>query len=307
MGTARPYLNPYGDEDLPPSLKSSSVRRVREYAFVSFRGRIPRRLRWAFRKVGPLYQVRGVGKYGDLVIEPRWGWESVYRMLDGAFATEEGPGGMEGVEARLREKLLRLVEEYGRERIGYRERFNPYGRGKLLPHRYDPLKPAELPALGDEMDKPREILWLNYLLHVLGYGVVEYEVPPEGAFRLKLYEEPGEEVWKLAYTIWSGMFGVGDRGFLLNTPYLFEEYVGREFGASRPKPLEGGIRPDFLVDGKVPLDAKYKPHPTRSDIYQAFTYAVLLGSDRAILAYPFTDREEIKLGSVTISILPVLK
>ncbi len=278
------------------------MRTVKEYDFVPLTPGPPGRLRWAFRKVGPLYQVRGVGKYRDLVIEPRWGWESLYRMLSSAFGLEEGRGGVEGIEDAVRNRFLKLVEEYARERVGYREAFNVYGRGRILPHRYDPLKPADLPAVGDEMGTPVEVLWLRYLLHLMGYDVDDYEEPPEGAFRLKFYEEPEEEVWKLAYVIYSGMFGWGNVGFLVNTPYLFEEYVGRRFGGRRVGDMEWDIRPDFVLKDGTPMDAKYKVHPTRSDVYQAFTYATLLGKERAVLVYPMVEERDIRLGDVLIEV-----
>ncbi len=278
------------------------MRRVREYDFVPLNFRPPRRLRWAFRKVGSLYQVRGVGKYRDLTVEPRWGWESLYRMLGTVFGLEEGGGGTEGVVEAIRERFRRLVEEYSKGHAGYRTKENDRGIGRLLPHRYDPLRPTVLPAVGDDLGEPKEILWLNYLLKEMGYEVSEYEVPPEGAFRMKFLDEPTEEVWKLAYVIEAGMFGAGDRGFLLNTPYLFEEYVGREFGGVRVRPMEWGIRPDFVLGDGTPMDAKYKVRPTRADVYQAFTYATLMGSRRALLVYPKVVRTDVTLGEVKVEI-----
>ena len=278
------------------------MRKVREYNLVPLSFRPPERLRWAFRRVGPLYQVRGVGKYRDLVIEPRWGWENLYRMLGTVFGLEEGRGGLEEIGEAVKERFRTLVEEYSRSHSGYRERENYRGIGRVLPHRYDPLKPTVLPAVGDEMGRPREVLWLHYLLREMGYEVAEYEVPPEGAFRMKFLDEPAEEVWKLAYVIEAGMFGTGERGFLLNTPYLFEEYVGREFGGVRARPMDWDIRPDFVLEDGTPMDAKYKVRPTRADVYQVFTYATLMGSRRAVLVYPRVSPTSITLGGVRVEI-----
>ena len=276
--------------------------KVREYDLVPLGFGPPKRLRWAFRRVGSLYQVRGVGKYRDLIVEPRWGWDVLYRMLGRVFSLEEGGGGVEGIGEAVKGRFRRLVERYSRSRLGYRERENYRGIGRVLPHRYDPLRPTVLPAVGDEMGPPREVLWLNYLLKRMGYEVADYEVPPEGAFRLKFLEEPTEEVWKLAYVIEAGMFGEGDRGFLLNTPYLFEEYVGKEFGGVRAKPMEWDIKPDFVLEDGSPMDAKYKVRPTRSDVYQVFTYATLMGSRRAVLVYPKVPSTVITLGEVRVEV-----
>jgi len=54
------------------------VRKVREFSYVRIREKIPKSLRWAFRRLGNgLFQVRGAGKAFDYEIEPRWGWEKI--------------------------------------------------------------------------------------------------------------------------------------------------------------------------------------------------------------------------------------
>jgi len=282
------------------------VPRVKEYGYVHINWEIPHPLRWAFRKVGTQYQVRGAGKVHDLIIEPRWGWDLIHRMILGTVSVHVGRGGFEGVEESLKERFRQLVLSYVRERIGYREYLNYEGRGKLLPHRYDPLHPTELPASGEEIGVARESLWLWYLLRRLGYDVPRYEKPPPGAIRMKFLEEPREEVWKLAYLLELGMFGSGESsGFLLNTSYLFEEYVGKLFGGKRVK-LSVDLKPDFLLPSGVPLDAKYKEKPTRCDIYQAFTYAVYAKTRKAILVFPKTERKTLRMGDVTVEILSLL-
>jgi len=253
-----------------------------------------------------VYQVRGVGKFMDLEIRPRWGWGLLERMLRSVLRVLPGEGGIEGIPEAVANRFKEAVEDYAKSRIGYRYDMNYEGRGRLLPHLYDPTRPLNLPALGERIGRPRELLWLYALLRRLGYDVPEYEEPPPGAFRLKFMEEPREVVWKLAYLLDAGMFGAGDRGFLINTPYIYEEYVGSLFGGRRPGRSEWGIRPDFIVGDGIPLDAKYKTSVARADIYQAFTYATLLGSRRAMLVYPRIRSESVRLGDVRVDILSLL-
>ncbi len=83
--------------------------------------------------------------------------------------------------------------------------------------------------------------------------------------------------------------------FLVDTARLFESYVlhllERGFDVQYQRQFKTGpvtIRPDFIVNGS-PADAKYRFAIDNGDIYQAISYAVILGSSKVFLLYPYLD------------------
>ncbi len=273
------------------------MKRVREFSYVKFKGEIPRNLRWAFKRSGKgIFQVRGAGKIFDYEIEPRWGWERIYLMLNEVHKFE-GKGGEGYISEWVKDEFLRLYREVLTER-GYREEENKRGLGRIILRKFKPYRFLEIPARKYILGFSEDVLYLNYVLKVLGFEVEEFVSVPPDFFKVKYLRE-GKKVWLMAYLILSGVFGYGEKGFLVNTPFLFEEFVGKIYKGKRFS-KKGLIIPDFVLSDGTPLDAKYKIRVQRSDIYQAFTYAKVLGKNRAILVYPELKPRVLTLGDVSI-------
>ncbi|GEM_PF-2913989 len=66
------------------------------------------------------------------------------------------------------------------------------------------------------------------------------------------------------------------------------------------------IRPDFVIDKKIPADAKYRPFDKmgKEVIYQVLTYAMALGSKKAFVYYPGdeTEHTQVYLQSLIVDI-----
>jgi hypothetical protein len=280
------------------------VRKVREFSYVRIREKIPKSLKWAFRRLGNgLFQVRGAGKAFDYEIEPRWGWEKIYEIFRDLYKVE-GKGGKLGIYEWVKGEFLRLYGEVLEEK-GYREEENKRGLGRIMIWKYKPHRFLEIPARRYVLGPSEDVLYLNFVLKVLGFDVGEFVEVPANFFKVRYLRE-GKKIWLLSYLILSGVFGYGEEGFLVNTPFLFEEFVGKIYGGKRIFG-KGFIKPDFLLEDGTPLDAKYKERVQRSDIYQAFAYAKILGKNRAILVYPKVKPKVITLGDVSIYLEGVWK
>lgn len=278
------------------------MRIVKEFSYIKLPENPPRYLKWAFRKVAnDLYQIRGAGKIYDYEVLPRWGWEVIYEMLKKLYNIK-GFGGFDGIKEEIKEEFLRLYGKFVEDVKGYRITENKRGIGKIMLERYKVYKFFEIPAKKHILGLPGEILYLNYVLHILGFKVDEYlKVQPE-FFKVKyLTDDKNGKLWLLAYLILAGVFGYGNLGFLINTHLLFEEFVGEVYGGKRYKG-DTFIKPDYVLKDNTPLDAKYKIKVQRSDVYQAFTYAKVLGVNRAILVYPKVKPKVITLGDVSVFI-----
>ncbi len=272
---------------------------VREFSPVKLHSKPPEHLKWAFVRFGKYYIIRGAGKIYDYDVRPRWGWEVIYEMIDRLYKVP-GKGGAIGVFESIKKEFLSLYERFSSKEKGYIQILNKRGIGKILLHKYKIHKMFEIPAKKNVLEKSEDILYLNYVLRILGFDVPIYKIPNEGFLRRKMfYDTENRKIWQLAYLIISGIFGYGNQGFVVNTPLLFEEFVGKIYNGERFKGY-GMIKPDFIVEGNVPLDAKYKPEVRRGDIYQAFTYAKVLESNRAILVYPKVKPDAITISDITI-------
>jgi len=273
------------------------VKKIREFSYVRFKKEFPKSLRWAFRRLGKgTFQIRGAGKVFDYEVEPRWGWEMIYAILRELYHLE-GKGGYGEIYGWIKREFLRLYEEVAEER-GYREEENRKGLGKIILWKYKPHKFLEIPAKKYILGRSEDVLYLNFVLKVLGFDVEDFVKVPPTFFKVR-YMRDGRKIWLLSYLILSGVFGYGETGFLVNTPFLFEEFVGKIYGGRRFLG-KGFIKPDFVLEDGTPIDAKYKVRVQRSDIYQAFAYAKILGKSRAILVYPKVKPRVITLGDVSI-------
>lgn len=276
------------------------MKRVKEFSYIRLTENPLEYLKWAFRKVGKnLYQVRGAGKIYDYEIEPRWGWEVIYEMLKKVYNIK-GYGGVDGIKEEIKGEFLRLYEKFVKSVKGYTIIENKRGIGKIMLERYKVYKVFEIPARKHSLGLPEEVLYLNYILNLLGLDVDEYIKVHPHFFKFKyLQDSENKKLWLLAYLISVGIFGYGKLGFLINTPLLFEEFVGEVYGGRRYKG-DKLIKPDYILNDYTPLDAKYKSKVQRSDVYQAFTYAKVLGVNRVILVYPKIKPKVITLGDVSV-------
>ncbi|MEO0164312.1 MAG: hypothetical protein ABIL51_07605 [candidate division WOR-3 bacterium] len=276
------------------------MKRIKEFSYIKLPENPPKYLKWAFRKVGKnVYQIRGAGKIFDYEVLPRWGWEVIYEMLKRVYNIK-GFGGFDGVKDEIKGVFLRLYGEFVKNVKGYTITENKRGVGRVMLEKYKIYRVFEIPAKKHSLGLPEDVLYLNYILHLLGFEVDEYmKVQPE-FFKVKyLQDSENKKLWLLAYLISIGVFGYGYSGFLINTPLLFEEFVGEVYGGKRYKG-DKLIKPDYILEDNTPLDAKYKTKVQRLDVYQAFTYAKVLGVNRAILVYPKIKPKVITLGDVSV-------